>query len=301
MRRAEELQPGGRPGGLPFSSPGADPAVAAEPGTSTRLAPGHHVYHGPDGTWRCYSPGDRFVRLRTTVPLLAELLPVLHGAAALDQVFHGREPEVEPLLAALGRQGLLAQAERARCAPRRGVVRVAGEDNPVGRCVAALLGGEVTVVPGAVDEAAVQAADVVITCAGWLPDAQWQRIDTWCADAGVPWHMSYVEGIRLFLGPFSIPDATASYRDTRGRRLAAASAPDELLAHWAYLDSDAVQPPVPWPGAGAVAVVAGLLVADVLAWLDGDQVPSQDHQVEIDPASLVLDRHPVLPLPALAD
>lgn len=282
MRQAEELHPGGRSGGLPA------------------LASGHHMYCGLDGTWRCYSPGDRFTRLRTSTPLLAELVPVLHGAVALDEVFRGREPEVEPLLAALDRQGLLAQSEPARHPPRRGVVWVEGADNPVGRCVADLLDGEITVMSGAVDEAGVQTADVVISCAGWLPDERWQRIDTWCTAAAVPWHMCYAEGTRFFLGPFSIPGATASYRDTRGRRLAAASTPDELLAYWAYLDSGATQPPVPWPGAAVLAVVAGLLVADVLAWLDGDQVPSQGYQLEFDPASLVVNRHPVLPLPALA-
>ena len=113
--------------------------------------------------------------------------------------------------------------------------------------------------------------------------------------------MAYVEGIRLFVGPFSIPGVSAGYCDTRGRRLAAASAPDALLAHWAYLDSAAHKPSVPWPGPGALAVAAGHMVTDVLAYVDGQDAPGAVDQVEVDPVKLLVHRHPVLPLPAFAD
>lgn len=154
---------------------------------------------------------------------------------------------------------------------------------------------------GAVDEPAVAAADVVVTCAGWLPDGLWSRIDRWCHTAAVPWHMSYLEGTCVYAGPFALPGSTAGYADTRGRRLAAAGSPDELLEHWAHLDETGGRGDVPWPAPGAVAVTAGLIVADVLAVLDGNAPPSAGHQLAIDPHSMLVRRHPVLPLPATAE
>jgi hypothetical protein len=76
--------------------------------------------------------------------------------------------------------------------------------------------------------------DLLIACAGWIPDARWQRLDAWCAARGIPWHRVHQEGAALHLGPLSIPGVTASYADSRARRLAAASYPEELEALWQF-------------------------------------------------------------------
>jgi hypothetical protein len=86
---------------------------------------------------------------------------------------------------------------------------------------------------------------------------------TRCALNSTTWHRCRAEGLRFVLGPMSVPGRTVSYADTRGRLFAAADLPDEPAAHWAYLDGDTL-PPVPWPGTAATAVLAGLLVEDVL-------------------------------------
>jgi bacteriocin biosynthesis cyclodehydratase domain-containing protein len=112
--------------------------------------------------------------------------------------------------------------------------------------------------------------------------------------------MSYAEGSRWYAGPMFLPGVTASYEDARGRRLAACGVPEELLAYWAYLDATAAAPPVPWPSAGAAAMVAGLIVHDILTWRDTGAAAAQDFQAGVDPATARLSRHPVLPLPRVA-
>jgi hypothetical protein len=95
----------------------------------------------------------------------------------------------------------------------------------------------------------------------------------------------------------AVPGSTASYEDVRGRRLAACGVPEELLGYWRYLDSTTAAPPVPWPSAGATAMVAGLIVHDILTWRDTATAAAQGFQLCVDPATSAVSRHPVLPLP----
>lgn len=111
--------------------------------------------------------------------------------------------------------------------------------------------------------------------------------------------MCYAEGLRWYVGPCSLPDRTPTYAETRARRLAAAGLPDELRSYWEYLDRDQDLPPVPWPSPGGAAVIAGLLVADALAYLAGRGVPSEGYQLGVDPDGASICRHPVLSLPEL--
>jgi len=160
-----------------------------------------------------------------------------------------------------------------------------------------LLGSQVRVVRGPVERGSFAERDLVVSCAGWLPDIRWRQIDSWSAEHGVGWHRVHAEGCRFVLGPFSVPGRTASYADTRARRLAAAGLADELEGHWAHLDTAEDLPAVPWPAPGGVALIAGLLASDVLAWLSGQPVPTNGYQLEVDPATGSIQRHPVLPLP----
>ncbi|GAA1017942.1 hypothetical protein Aple_026770 [Acrocarpospora pleiomorpha] len=266
------------------------------------IAPGHHLYLGPDGAWRSCDEHERFARLSGPAALLERMR---------DQAYQGgNDQELEPLAAVLRERGVLAMVPEV--AERELRVCVSG-DGPVALHVARLLEGVVTVlVDGDPD-----AADVLVACAGWLPDERWQRIDA----VGRVWHRCHVEGTRLVLGPMTVPGRTASYRDLRGRRLAAAPLPDELAGLWSYLDAGATDagatdagatgvgamgvgaagavslPPVPWPNVGAVALAAGLLVNDVLTWRATGLPASGSYQLVVDPATGGLDRHPVLPLP----
>ncbi|MEM6794232.1 MAG: hypothetical protein AAF725_09630, partial [Acidobacteriota bacterium] len=141
--------------------------------------------------------------------------------------------------------------------------------------------------------------DLVVACAGWLPDAAWQRLDAWCRSSGAAWHGCYAEGDSFYIGPYYSPSdpATPSYRDARDRRLAADAHPDGLEAYWRYLDLGEGVTPVVWPDAGSVAVIAGTLASDILAVARGERPPSHGHQLAYHPPTGAWRRHPVLPVP----
>ncbi|OLT16962.1 hypothetical protein BJF78_13530 [Pseudonocardia sp. CNS-139] len=288
--------------------------------TNARLKPGHHLYEGSDGIWRCALPGSRFLRLRgprRSFLAAQQLLARPPGTTASAESLAG----LGPLLRGLAQRGLLCDAEppvvRSDSAVRTWTVRVDGT-GPLADLVAdrieAASGGPVSAIVhrGRVDLAdpdGLADVDVVVSTAEWLPDARWTRLQQRCAERGVlAWHRAHLDGAEVVLGPCWRPGHTASYTDTRARILAAAGAPDELRSLWVYLDTldpldtvdtrDAVGPsPSSWPGSGALATVAGLLVTDVLAVLRGDRLPGEGHQLRFDPATLAVHRHPVLPLP----
>ncbi|GAA3086648.1 hypothetical protein [Streptosporangium carneum] len=248
------------------------------------IAPGHHLYTGPDGTWRSCDENERFARLSGQADLLERMR---------EQAYRGGSaPDLEPLAAVLRERGVLTPlpGEDADEGELRVCVR---GDGPVAVEVARLL----ETARNTLLDDDPRTADALVECTGWLPDERWRRVD---AGGGV-WHRCHVEGRRLVVGPMTVPGRTASYRDLRGRRLAAAALPDELAGLWSYLDDGlagtAPLPPVPWPNAGAVAIAAGLLVNDLLTWRDGGLPATAGFQLVVDPASGRVDRHPVLPLP----
>lgn len=271
-----------------------------------RITPGHHLYPGPDGSWRHSSPDGRFTRIRGPHELLSAAQKHIYGAtdpAAVDETGLA-------LLAELHSRGVLTatadgQADDANAAPWR--VHVEG-DNPVAHSVAALLAPTTHVSTGPLDEEAVRVADAVVSCAGWLPDARWQQIDAWCGSHSTTWHRCHAEGLRFVLGPLSVPGSTVGYADTRGRILAAADLPDELATHWAYLDQGRADettnanalPPVPWPGPPTAAVLAGLLVEDLLRLRATGAPAARNMQLVVDPSTAAVSQHLVLPLPVTA-
>jgi hypothetical protein len=270
-----------------------------------RIAPGHHLYPGPDGNWRHSAPDGRFTRIRGPRELLSTAQRDAYGAAGPSAADSAGRDDALALRTALRERGVLvaegdlrSHGATAAAGTALGNVHVEG-DNPVAHAVAALLPPAVRVTTGRLDENAVRAADTVISCAGWLPDAHWRNVDEWCARHSTSWHRCHAEGLRFVVGPMYVPGHTVGYADTRGRLLAAADLPDELAAHWAYLDGD-VLPPVPWPGPGVTAVLAGLLVGDLLHQRDTGVPAARDVQLVVDPATLATDRHQVLPLPVTA-
>jgi ribosomal protein S12 methylthiotransferase accessory factor len=266
-----------------------------------RLAPGHHLYRGSDGVWRCSLPGDRFLRLGGPDAVLRGAQHLLHGATQQGAAPTESTP-VEPVavdlafLDGLAQRGLLATAP-AKVSTVGATVAVEGE-GPIAAMVADLLAPAVTVVRVTPLSLSLLAGlDVAVSCAGWLPDTHWRHLDRWCHIAGVAWHRCHAEGDALHLGPFLIPNRTPGYADARARRLAAAQLPAELRDLWSYLDAGGPMPPVPWPDRGGVAVAAGLLVSDVLAYVSGRPVPSASDALEMDRTTLRVTRHPVLPVP----
>lgn len=279
----------------------AHPAIGRqEPGT-VRLRPGAHLYMGHDGWWRHRAADGRVTRLRSSGDMDAVRGALVEGAVpgALPQ------GHVRRHLEAFDRRGLLHHDERSDGSHRARVVLVVDGSGPDEHPVAAHLrtllaaSADIAQAPG-LTGFEVDDVDLVVACAGWLPDRRWRAIDAACAATRTPWHRTYVEGTRAVVGPFTAPGGTASYEDTRARLLAATGDVHELLSFWAHLDAGAGVPPVPWAdlgGPGGAAMIAGLVAVDVLAALTGGTVPSEGAQLVVDPATATVERHPVLPLP----
>ncbi|WP_062428476.1 hypothetical protein [Herbidospora daliensis] len=173
---------------------------------------------------------------------------------------------------------------------RPGAVALTG-DGPLFDALAHLLGGAGLLAAGDDDEVAVR-----IAVAPWPRDALFRRLDVEARAGGAALHVGFAEGRRWYAGPFWTGPGTASYEDLRLRRLAASPWPDELAAHWAWLDSGGAPEPDRAHPAGA-HVAAALIVADVWAHLHGRDAPGTGVQAGFDPATGLLARHPVLPVP----
>lgn len=274
---------------------------------AVRLRPGALFYPGGDGRWRVALEDDEFLIVEGRGEIFAAARPYLHGFGD-----DARPTEaVRQMLDRFADEGLVYSAAPA---PRGAVLLDCGgqetAENPLGaevRRQCAAVGIEVVRWAGSAAENGLSGAGadaesrVLVSCAGWLPDARWARLDRWCAERGVPWHRVHLEGGRVVLGPFtSCGPSELRYRDVRGRRLAAADAPEELLTLWRYLDTGDEVPAPPWPSAPALAVAAAMIVADVGAVLRGEPAPTAGHQVVLDAASLDHVWHRVLPLPGRA-
>lgn len=256
-----------------------------------RLTPGSHAV--PDGTGGLLltTPTEEIAQVELPGPDRDLLLEVFAGlcppAGALE-----RAVDVELLrevLEAAEAEGITGPVpEQHDPAPR--TAAVAG-DNPLADAVRPVLAA------AGFGTAAADDAHVLVACAGFLPDEHWQRLDQQQAEAGRPWHRACLEGDRIVLGPFTVFPHGPTYRDTRTRRLASSSWPDELEALWRHLDAGKALPPEPWPDAGILAVAAGLIVADLCAHRDGRRPAGADRQVVIDPHTATWQAHPVLPVP----
>jgi hypothetical protein len=258
------------------------------------ISPGHHLYRRPDGQWRGAGPADRFVRIGGPDDVLERAQRLLHTGDGDPDA-----PGLRAVLDGLERRGVRSPATAPSEPVReRFVVGIDGH-GPIADHVGALLADTADV--RRADGATIEGLDLLVSCAGWLPDTSWQTLDDACRRQGMPWHTTYAEGDTIVVGPLSVPGRTAGYRDVRGRRLAAAAFPDELLGLWAYLgDGDQPTPPVPPVDTATAAVVAGFVAADVAALLAGRSWPSEGYQLVVVPGRAEVRRHRVLPLPAFA-
>ncbi|WP_206795387.1 YcaO-like family protein [Amycolatopsis sp. MtRt-6] len=251
-------------------------------------ARGFFLYPVSDGDWRCVTPDGILIRLRVEDQVARQAQAALAGAAG-EPTGTARE-----LLAGLARRAG-QRTTASGIATRTVFVETAGPGNPVATALTTILDSHVKIVHGTPESPLPSEAGLVVSCAGWLPDAHWRELDDRCAAEGVAWHRCHVEGGRIRLGPMTVPGGLR-YADVRARRLAASAAADELRLLWATLDAEPSLPEPRWPGPGSVTIAAGLLAADVLAYLEGRPVPGAAQEQEVD--GVEISRHPVLPLPA---
>lgn len=263
------------------------------------IAAGHHLYPADDGTWLCSRPGDRFVRLSGPPHVVKLLQESAHTGRDIDIDSLGDDADLtRQLIALLDERDILEQEQAVTSVSTASSVLVDG-DTPIAEAVTALLTecGDVTV--GIADEDSVSTADVVVSCATWLPDARWSQLQNWCTAHRTALHRCHTEGERFFIGPLWSPASNnADYHDVRGRRLAASGVADQLLDHWRYLDDPhSILPPVRWPHRSGIAVVAGVIAAEVRTYLATGDTAIGSVQLDVDPASAHIVHHPVLPIP----
>jgi hypothetical protein len=263
-----------------------------------RLAPNCHAFAGPGDSVLVYTAAEEFIKIELAPQQSSALLDLLHGRhtprsvqAVID------EPELAEILDALAAEGIFAEEAGRLPALSRQRVEVRGA-NPIGEAVAGLLrAAEVGEVRLVADAPLHGEADLIVACAGWLPDREWQALDAWCRDRRIPWHRCHAEGSRWYLGPLTVWGQTAGYADVRDRFLAASAYPEEMLAYRRYLAAGGAVPEVAWPGPAAVAMLAGAMVQDALAYLRNEPIPTLGCQLSFAPAGLSWERHPVLPVP----
>lgn len=257
------------------------------------FADGYQVFADDRAQWLIARPDGRFLRLGGPPEVIATLITAVRAGTAVRTALDGVPGELaEQLLT----RGVLI--DRAQQRARFGRVLLDGENALADALQTLLITLGHKVIRGDALTAELSEFDAVAACATVLPDTRWQRLDARCAETATAWHRGYGEGDSLVLGPCTLPARTASYRDTRGRLLAASLTPDELAALWRHGDTpDAHSPRL---DAAAASVAAGLLALDLDALLRGDPLPSEGQQLVFHPGSGRLTRHPVLPLPSTA-
>ena len=268
------------------------PPESAEtsPDNRLRLADGHLLYRGEDGYWRLHGPEDTILRIQADPDLIAQVNDILSGRAS-DLLASNESSPLREILEQFVAQGVVKR--QVDSPPLRPSVLVLGSSILAERVARLLEDSCAEVVREDTSDCKFSAA---VVCADWLPDHHWLELDARFLRSGIPWHMCYQEAGRFFAGPLAIPGMTPSYADCRARRLAASSHPEELLGLWAYLDASLGLPP-PDYSPGILSLVAGLLVTDLMRVLNGKEAVAARFQLEIDPESLHIIRHPVLRLP----
>jgi len=262
--------------------------IDAQQPTRRRLAPAVHAFAAED-RFIVYAGGDDFLVLELDAPAGAELAAVVRGELDLAACRHVDAETASTVIDAMVDDGLFTELE-ASADRSLGPVHVSG-DGPLADQVRALLpdGGA----------APLQDADLVIACAGWLPDSAWRELDRRLIERGVCWHRCWGDGDALFIGPLSVPGHSAGHEDVRRRQLAATDSPDLLLDLWRHWDGDETAP-FPWPDSGVLAIAAGMMIADAHDLADGRLPQGALEQRELSCSTRSCVSHPVLPIPGSA-
>lgn len=265
------------------------------------LVEGAVAFDTPDGRHIVATPDGEFIQLNVDQPGWYTLCQVIvHRRLAVEVLAESPAAEV-PMRAALDLldgESLLTTPEGTSHSPVVGSVLVIGT-GPLAYAAADLLTAA-RIVTVRSEAGPIGDATVVVACADWLPDQAWLELDGHCTAGGVLWHRAWREGASAWVGPLTLPGRSATYRDLRLRRLAASDWPEELEASWRHVAEPGIRAP-DWDPA-TLAVIAGTMVADVVAHLDaGDGTlvtsdPSREWR-GFDLRNRVWTSHPVLPLP----
>ncbi len=290
--------------------PTADTTAPSDP--TRQLAVGTALFDTPDGRHIVGAPDGTYVELALNDADWASLRRVI-AAAPGEQTGPPTQGRVADALTFLRGEGLLcpppATATPGSAAPTAVRVHAVDDAASVGQALVALLRAstpahervDVTYSSASLSrtEATVAAhsdagpATIVVACAAGLPDEAWTELDEQCSARGVAWHRCWSEGHTMWVGPFSVPGLSASYRDLRLRRLAASSWPDELEASW----RSEVRRIAPWTPSSA-ASVAAMIADDVLGYLGSGSVDATARSWRgFDPSTRTWHHHAVLPVP----
>lgn len=256
------------------------------------LADGHQLYPTPDGIWHYLTPDENAVTIGAPAEDLAELDNFLRRSSSL--LGAGASEIADALVA----RGVLAVPGRAPEIPGPQRVLMDGIGPVVDACIALLskaLPDLEVVSTTAPDENDVASSDLVFSVADAPPHDEWSELDTWCHRNRTPWQRVHAELGEICIGPFFDGIDSASYRDVCGRRLAASRVPDHLQALWNHLAGSEPRPLELSPTAAAMA--SALACSDVVAGTRGAPPSHLHHQIRMNPRTLMMTRHPVLPLP----
>lgn len=256
------------------------------------LADGHQLYPTPDGTWHYLTPDENAVTIGAPAEDLAELDNFLRRSSSL--LGAGASEIADALVA----RGVLVVPGEVLEIPGPQRVLMDGIGPVVDACIALLsraLPDLDVVSTTAPDETDVASSDLVFSVADAPPHDEWSELDTWCRRNQTPWQRVHTELGEICIGPFFDGIESASYRDVCGRRLAASRVPEHLQALWNHLAGSESRPLELSPTAAAMA--SALACSDVVAGAQGAPPSHLHHQIRMNPRTLMMTRHPVLPLP----
>lgn len=264
--------------------------------TRYHLRNGYQIFptHSGGSRWCLSTPEISFQWINGPADVLTEVVGKLYTGNLDDRelTIAGRE-----LVAALTERGVLRRADER---PVHAVIGLDDEDGSASELAGLFsqAGFNVRILDALTSDLSVVTALVVT--APVQRDARWRSVDERCASAGVSWHRAYPEGSTTVVGPYSVPGHTASYRDCRGRQLAATRTPDEMEALWGHLDQVVINSGQERTPPGAMTVAAGMIAIDVVAHLSGELLPGAGTQRVHRWDDGAVTCHPVLPLPELS-
>ena len=256
------------------------------------LTDGHQLFTTPDGSWHYLTPDENAVTIGAPAGDLAELDNLLRRSSS--PLSAGAIEIADALVS----RGVLVVPGEIPKVPGPGRVLIDGIGPVADSCIA-LLSRAVphleVVSTTAPTEDELASSDFVLSVTDAPPHDRWTELDTWFRRHQIPWQRVHAELGEICIGPFFDGIDSASYRDVCARRLAASRVPDHLEALWNHLTSNESRPlglsPV------TAAIVSALACSDIVANAFG-QPPSQlHHQSRMNPHTLQVTRHPVLPLP----
>ena len=256
------------------------------------LADGHQLYPTPDGTWHYLTPDENAVTIGAPAEDLAELDNFLRRSGSV------LGPGAIEIADALVSRGVLAVPGQVPEIPRPQRVLMDGIGPVADACIAPALQGS-SASRGRIHYCANRRRRCVVgprtvgcRCSSSrrvvgtrdLVPPKPNTVATRPRGAGRDLHRTFFDGI----GQRKLPGRLRS-------TLAASRVPDHLQALWNHLAGSEPRPLELEPTAAAMA--SALACSDVVAGVHGAPPSHLHHQIRMNPRTLMMTRHPVLPLP----